>query len=110
MTVKKMTKFGQKLTGAVGILVAGMGLIWGTSSVSADTYADASATNTIESYTSFILNGGPVEDIEKAFCRLRDLDQEAAQNVAQQYETAPDVASVSLTSCSTTGLARLVII
>ena len=111
MIYKSKSKRGQKIINVIRLLIAGLGLFpTATPSFSATSYIEASAEDTVASYTSFILNGGPLEDIERAFCRLRDLDQDAAESFAQQYATAPEVGSINLESCTTTGLARLVII
>lgn len=111
MTSKFKSKRGEKMLNLVRVMIAGLGLLpAATPLFSATNYTQAAAEDTVASYTSFILNGGPLEDIERAFCRLRDLDEDAAVRFAQQYSTAPEVGSISLDSCTTTGLARLVII
>ena len=111
VTIKKKSKLGHKLVlGVRGVLV-GLGLVSsGTHSFASSAFDAAASENTVESYTSFILGGGNVDDVDEAFCRLRDLDEASAGQVARQFSSLSEVASVDFDTCASTGSARLIII
>ncbi len=104
------SKFGKRITMVMQGLLAGLGVAAvPTAGLATPSFEEASAENSVESYTSFILGGGDVDLIDEAFCRLSGVDASAAEQTAQSFTTSTGL-SVGFEPCATTGSARLFII
>lgn len=109
MSDKDKAGLGYRLFHGARNMLLGLGMSGAASTGFASTGFDqATSENTVEAYTSFILSGGDLSEIEEAFCRLRDLDASAADSAAGQYGSQADVGSVDFQPCATTGSARLI--
>ena len=100
----------QRLVRASRNLLLGLGLGGAaTSSYSSTAFDEATAQNTVEAYTAFILSSQDQTEIEQAFCRLRDLDAGAADQAATDYSDQSSLTEgVDFQGCSVTGAARLI--
>ena len=71
------------------------------------TWDEATSTDTVESYTAFILGELDREWVDEAFCRLQDIDQNAARGVVADIQSRDEQYGVGLNTCATSGSARL---
>lgn len=111
MLAKLRSKASKYVILAVRGLMVGLGVVSAPHNGLASAGFDSAASqNTVEAYTSFILGGGNIDEVDKAFCLLRDLDSSSADQVATDFVGSTTYDAVDFATCASTGSARLTII